>query len=70
MAFIYFFAWIGWATDLNVASEEMVRKRALRTGDGTHPYCVEMKKKANGVIINGNTREELNSEVYWGLGEF
>jgi stearoyl-CoA desaturase (delta-9 desaturase) len=69
MAFIDFFAWIGWATDLKVASEEMVRKRALRTGDGTHPYCVEMKKKANGVITNGSARDDSNSEVYWGLGD-
>jgi stearoyl-CoA desaturase (delta-9 desaturase) len=35
-AFIDFFAWLGWAYDLKVASPELVRKRALRTGDGSH----------------------------------
>lgn len=48
----------------------MVKKRALRTGDGSHPYCVEMMKK--GKIEENNNREVINearSEVYWGLGE-
>lgn len=35
-AFIDFFAKIGWAYDLKSVSEEMVRKRVERTGDGTH----------------------------------
>ncbi|KAK9743777.1 Fatty acid desaturase [Popillia japonica] len=35
-AFIDFFSKIGWAYDLKTVSEDMVRKRALRTGDGTH----------------------------------
>lgn len=35
-AFIDFFAKIGWAYDLKSVSEDMVRKRVERTGDGTH----------------------------------
>ncbi|KAJ8928062.1 hypothetical protein NQ314_019409 [Rhamnusium bicolor] len=35
-AFIDFFAKIGWAYELKTVPEEMVRKRVLRTGDGTH----------------------------------
>lgn len=35
-AFIDFFAKIGWAYDLKTVSEEMIRKRVQRTGDGTH----------------------------------
>lgn len=35
-AFIDFFAKIGWAYDLKTVSEEMVKKRVERTGDGTH----------------------------------
>lgn len=31
-AFIDFFAWIGWATELKTASAELVYKRMLRTG--------------------------------------
>ncbi|XP_018579049.1 acyl-CoA Delta(11) desaturase-like [Anoplophora glabripennis] len=35
-AFIDFFAKIGWAYDLKTVSQDMVKKRVLRTGDGTH----------------------------------
>lgn len=35
-AFIDFFAKIGWAYDVKTVSEEMIRKRVLRTGDGSH----------------------------------
>ncbi|XP_023313032.1 acyl-CoA Delta(11) desaturase-like [Anoplophora glabripennis] len=35
-AFINFFAKIGWATDLKTVSDDMVKKRVLRTGDGSH----------------------------------
>lgn len=34
-AFIDFFAWIGWAYDLKTVSHTMVKKRAVRTGDGS-----------------------------------
>lgn len=37
--FIDFFAYIGWATDLKTVSDEMIRKRVLRTGDGSHRYA-------------------------------
>jgi len=36
-AFIDFFAIIGWAYDMKTVSNDMVLKRASRTGDGTHP---------------------------------
>ncbi|KAF6213874.1 hypothetical protein GE061_011599 [Apolygus lucorum] len=35
-AFIDFFSWLGWAYDLKTVRTEMIEKRALRTGDGTH----------------------------------
>ncbi|XP_058795980.1 acyl-CoA Delta-9 desaturase-like [Phymastichus coffea] len=35
--FIDFFARIGWAYDLKTVSPDLVRKRTLRTGDGSHP---------------------------------
>lgn len=35
-AFIDFFAKIGWAYDLKTVSEEMIKKRVERTGDGSH----------------------------------
>jgi stearoyl-CoA desaturase (delta-9 desaturase) len=33
---IDFFAKIGWAYELKTVSEEMIKKRVLRTGDGSH----------------------------------
>jgi len=35
-AFIDFFALIGWAYDMKTVSNDMIVKRAGRTGDGTH----------------------------------
>lgn len=35
-AFIDFFAKIGWAYDLKTVSENMIKKRVERTGDGSH----------------------------------
>lgn len=34
--FIDFFAKIGWAYDLKTVPQELIKKRVLRTGDGTH----------------------------------
>lgn len=36
-AFIDFFSKLGWAYDLKTVSPEMIKKRAERTGDGSHP---------------------------------
>lgn len=32
-SFIHFFVWIGWAWDLKVASDELIRMRVRRTGE-------------------------------------
>nr|XP_003703934.2 PREDICTED: acyl-CoA Delta(11) desaturase isoform X1 [Megachile rotundata] len=37
-AFIDFFAWIGWAYDCKYVSPAMVRRRANRSGDGSHVW--------------------------------
>lgn len=34
--FINFFAKIGWAYDLKTASDDLIKKRVQRTGDGSH----------------------------------
>ncbi|XP_046975262.1 acyl-CoA Delta(11) desaturase-like [Vanessa cardui] len=36
--FIDFFAWLGWAYDLKLASGEMIKSRSKRTGDGTNSW--------------------------------
>jgi stearoyl-CoA desaturase (delta-9 desaturase) len=40
-AVIDFFAWIGWAYDLKTVPERIIRSRARRTGDGSHPFSLE-----------------------------
>lgn len=35
--FIEFMGKIGWAYEMKTASSDMIKKRALRTGDGSHP---------------------------------
>ncbi|XP_063832579.1 acyl-CoA Delta(11) desaturase-like [Ostrinia nubilalis] len=42
--FIDFFAWVGWAYDLKSSSEEVVRNRAERTGDGTDLWGARDKR--------------------------
>lgn len=36
-AFIDFFSIIGWAYDMKTVSNDMIQKRAIRTGDGSYP---------------------------------
>lgn len=35
-AFIDFFTWLGWAYDCKTVSDEMIRRRVHRSGDGSH----------------------------------
>lgn len=73
IAFLDFFAWIGWATDLKTVSDEMIRKRVLRTGDGTHKYSKE--ELTNKQLIeafnnsNNNDAQEEHVDTLWGWGE-
>jgi stearoyl-CoA desaturase (delta-9 desaturase) len=59
---IEFFAFIGQAYDLKTVQQDMIKKRVLRTGDGTHPYS----------ILNHNNNEstdnklEPNGNYVWG----
>ncbi|XP_063697470.1 acyl-CoA Delta-9 desaturase-like [Culicoides brevitarsis] len=62
-ALIEIFAKMGWAYELKTASDEMIRKRVLRTGDGSH----ELYSKE--VDINQNIQKfepEENDESIWG----
>lgn len=81
--FIDFFAWLGWAYDLKTVSDDMVRRRVLRTGDGSHRYSKEAQKKtakelvqAYNEICDDEEEERLRQNVarirdhYWGWGEF
>jgi hypothetical protein len=72
-AVIDFFAWLGWATELKTVTPEMIRKRALRTGDGSHPYALEQAlKETNNNIVGDSTEKEefLDTEHFWGFGNY
>lgn len=66
--FIDFFAKIGQAYDLKTVSYEMIRKRVLRTGDGSHPISKEMEKKElqAKLIEFVNKYHEESSDLVWG----
>nr|XP_022906575.1 acyl-CoA Delta(11) desaturase-like [Onthophagus taurus]XP_022906576.1 acyl-CoA Delta(11) desaturase-like [Onthophagus taurus] len=57
IAFIDFFAWLGWARDLKTVSSDMVKRRILRTGDGTK---LVMEKNLDDLVMSDNI---------WGWGD-
>jgi stearoyl-CoA desaturase (delta-9 desaturase) len=58
---------LGWATDLKTVSDEVVKKRVLRTGDGTHRYSVEAKKNNINLDDEHNNNEgERDLDHFWG----
>ncbi|KAL7027394.1 hypothetical protein ACKWTF_005426 [Chironomus riparius] len=67
-AFIDFCAWMGWATELKTVPTDIIRKRVLRTGDGSHPYSKEVEE-----INNNNNNEHpdklRDTEHFWGFGD-
>ncbi|KAL7027405.1 hypothetical protein ACKWTF_005428 [Chironomus riparius] len=65
-AFIDFFAWLGWATELKTVPDDIVRRRVLRTGDGSHPYSKELAEKSTG---NNMSTEIRDTEHFWGFGK-
>jgi stearoyl-CoA desaturase (delta-9 desaturase) len=74
--FIDFFAWLGWATDLKTVSDEMIRRRVLRTGDGSHRYSKKAQELNNNNIIKEDFNEKIWAheenefpDTYWGFGD-
>ncbi len=57
--FRFFIKLLGQAYDLKTVSQDMIKKRVLRTGDGTHPYS---KFIDNGEEIVSNR----NDQHLWG----
>jgi hypothetical protein len=57
----------GWATDLKTASDEMIRRRIMKSGDGTHRYSKEeasKKKTAKELLdlFNNNNNSDDNEK--------
>lgn len=46
----------------------MIRKRAIRTGDGSHPYAIEAKKKdlVTGDDNNNESEKVRDLDHFWG----
>lgn len=59
--FIDLMSKIGWAYELKTASPEMVKKRALRTGDGTRP-------RENDASV-GESEHVTHGGDVWGWGD-
>ena len=63
-AFIDFFAWLGWAHELKTVPDDIIKKRILRTGDGTHKYSSQIKREENN---NFNAHDKFRvTENFWG----
>lgn len=73
--FLDFFGWLGWATDMKTVSPEMIKKRILRTGDGSHKISKEIAaaKTARELLdqFNNNSSQEPVEHVdtLWGWGK-
>lgn len=69
-AFIDFFAWIGWATELKTVPDHIVKSRILRTGDGSHEYSKNNQGKSFSSNNNdGEEDESRDVEHFWGFGD-
>lgn len=62
-AFIDFFAWLGMATELKTVPDEIIKRRLLRTGDGSHSYAKLEKKEQNNNLDDEKLR---TTENFWG----
>ena len=62
---IDFLARFNWAYDLRTVSEDMIIKRAARTGDGTNRYsnCIKSGVQ-NDYVLNKN--EDIHQRNIWG----
>lgn len=63
-AFIDFFAKVGWAYDLKTVTDEMITKRALRTGDGSRKSKEETLKLVSEYVKNFHKLKK--DEMIWG----
>jgi stearoyl-CoA desaturase (Delta-9 desaturase) len=51
---------------LKTVPQDMIRKRVLRTGDGSHKYT---KLQDAELIDNNNRTEDRDTEHFWGWGD-
>lgn len=58
----------GWATDLKTVSMEMIQKRILRTGDGSHSYA-NASEVLNDEQTDVEQTAERDVEHFWGWND-
>lgn len=63
-AFIDFFAKLGWAYDLKSVSDDLVRKRMTRTGDGNLEYSRMSKEEIINTVVE--YEHQTNENLVWG----
>jgi hypothetical protein len=56
----------GLCSDLKTVPQEMIRARALRTGDGSSKYA---KLQDAELLDNNNHTQERDTEHFWGWGD-
>lgn len=66
----YFSFHLGWAYDLKTVSEEVIRKRAARTGDGSTKYskCIvpNGRDANNNDVTHKAHKHSLDENLIWG----
>lgn len=60
-----FFAWLGWATDLKTVSDDLLRKRIQRTGDGSHKYSqLKTKEEKLMAYVKDRTTDANGNHIH------
>lgn len=54
---------------MKVASQDMIKARVLRSGDGSHPYSKAAKEDAELAVDNNNTNFSRDTDHFWGYGK-
>lgn len=56
---------------MKVVPDEVIKARVLRTGDGSHPYSIEAKKKNLQFTeeVKNNNEGERDLDHFWGWGD-
>lgn len=63
------FAYFGWATELKTVPDHIIKRRVLRTGDGSHPYSQELIQDNNNNNEDDLGDDKRDVEHFWGFGD-
>lgn len=63
--YFWFLSYIGWAYDLRTVSQDILDKRAARTGDGTRAKSTSLTK----IDLNKNHHVNVDDGIVWGWND-